>query len=107
MAVKSPHLLQQIQLAESEHDLAQFELTVKQEKKPDNSQIKTLESNDSYTQISYSDFRLLWESRNYCFRYNFTALLQFAKETIPSKRAWLRITVKIFDPLGFLSPFVI
>ena len=34
-------------------------------------------------------------------------MLQFAKDITPSKRALLRITAKIFDPLGFLSPFVI
>jgi len=102
----SPSLSQQIQLAESEFDSIQVNLTVTQDSNPENLQIKTFESTNSPSQVSKL-LGLLWDSRNDCFRYDFTALLQFAKDITPSKRALLRITAKIFDPLGFLSPFVI
>ena len=101
--LSSPSLFQQILLAEGECDSTQ---AVTQEDDLGNSQIKTFESNDSHVQASKL-LGLLWDSRNDCFRYEFTALLQLAKDIPPSKRALLCISAKIFDPLGFLSPFVI
>lgn len=66
----------------------------------------TFESKDNNPQISKL-LGLLWDSKDDYFKYDFTKLLQFAKVVPPIKRSLLQITAKIFDPLGFLSPFVI
>lgn len=50
---------------------------------------------------------LNWNSHDDCFKFDFTQLLEYAQQLEPTKRSLLRILAKIFDPLGFLSPFTI
>ena len=105
----SPVLMQQIQLAEDRHaqtSTKKIEITVTEEESFANSQVETFESKDSNPQVSKL-LGLLWDSKDDHFKYDFTKLLQFARDMPPTKRSLLQITAKIFDPLGFLSPFVI
>ena len=39
--------------------------------------------------------------------FDFTELIEYARSFPASRRSLLKVTAKIFDPLGFLSPFVI
>ena len=50
---------------------------------------------------------LNWDSHDDCFKFDFTQLLDYVRRLDPTKRSPLRISAKIFDPLGILSPFVI
>ena len=45
-------------------------------------------------------------SRDY-LKFNINELIKYAKSLNASKRSILKLTAKIFDPLGFLSTFVI
>ena len=106
----SPVLIEQIQSIEGEAPSTparKISLTITEEEESFvNSQIETFESEESSSHVSKL-LGLLWDSKSDHFKYNFTRLLQCAKDIPPTKRSLLRITAKIFDPLGFLSPFVI
>jgi len=102
----SPALLQQIQYAECEYGQTPDKLTVTEENGVDHSTVKSFESTNNGVQTSKL-LGLNWDSQSDCFRYDFFALLQCTQNLPPTKRALLRITAKIFDPLGLLSPFVI
>ena len=52
-------------------------------------------------------FGLLWDSQTDHFTFDFTELIEYARNLSASRRSLLKVTAKIFDPLGFLSPFVI
>ena len=41
------------------------------------------------------------------FMFDFFELIKYARSLPPSKRSLLRVTAKIFDPLGLLAPFMI
>jgi len=41
------------------------------------------------------------------FYYNLQEMIDFARSLPPTKRSVLRVSVKLFDPLGLFSPFVI
>ena len=41
------------------------------------------------------------------FLFDFTYLIAYVRQLLPSKRSVLKLTAKIYDPLGLLSPFVI
>ena len=50
---------------------------------------------------------IVWDSKKDVFSFDFTdrSKLTAAKEV--TKKSILRVTAKLFDPLGFVSPFVI
>ena len=48
-----------------------------------------------------------WDSRNDVFTFDFTEIAELADSTEITKRSILRLTAKLFDPLGFVSPLVI
>ena len=71
-----------------------------------NSQFNFCESSSSSSEVSKL-LGLLWERFSVCFTFDFTKLTEYAKQLPCTKRSLLRVSSKIFDPLGFLSPFVI
>ena len=71
-----------------------------------NSQFNLCESSSSSSEVSKL-LGLLWETFSDCFTFDFTKLTEYAKQLPCTKRSLLRVSSKIFDPLGFLSPFVI
>ena len=48
-----------------------------------------------------------WNTKADEFLFNFTELVKFANTLPVTKRSLLKISAKVFDPLGFLSPYVI
>ena len=50
---------------------------------------------------------LIWERSSNCFTFDFIKLTEYAKQLPCTKRSLLRVSSKVFDPLGLLSPFVI
>ncbi|XP_078374406.1 uncharacterized protein LOC144657946 [Oculina patagonica] len=48
-----------------------------------------------------------WNTKGDEFLFNFTELIKLANTLSVTKRSLLKISAKIFDPLGFLSPYVI
>ena len=99
----SPVLMQQIQSIEGEASSTparKISLTVTEEEESFlNSQVETFESEESSSHFSKL-LGLLCDSKSDHFKYDFTRLLQCAKDIIPpTKRSLLRITAKIFDPL--------
>ena len=61
-------------------------------------------------QLSDHTSRILgvaWNSSRDAFSFDFAELCKHLKTTVVTKRLILRLTAKIFDPLGLFSPFVI
>lgn len=50
---------------------------------------------------------VLWNSLLDVFTFEFDGLLQYASTLLVNKRSILKLSAKIFDPLGLVSPFVI
>ena len=50
---------------------------------------------------------LTWNVKTDQFEYDFSKLLEYMKSLPVTKRSVLKLSAKIFDPLGFLSPFTI
>ncbi len=48
---------------------------------------------------------LIWNVKTDQFEYDFSKLLEYMKSLPVTKRSVLKLSAKIFDPLGFLSPF--
>ena len=51
--------------------------------------------------------RVIWDHNLDKFMLDLSELIKFARLLTPSKQSLLWVTAKIFDPLGFLAPFVI
>ena len=49
---------------------------------------------------------VIWDHNTDMFRFNFTPLESYASSGSVCKRVILSLTAKIFDPLGFVSPYV-
>ena len=49
---------------------------------------------------------VLWNSSQDYLTFNFNELIEYANSFTANKHSLLKLTAKIFDPLGFLSPFV-
>ena len=50
---------------------------------------------------------LVWRPETDYFIFDMTDLLEHVKDKRPTKRSVLQTTSRIFDPIGFLSPFII
>ena len=50
---------------------------------------------------------ITWDNCSDEFLFNFSDLIEYARNLPVTKRSVLKIAAKIFDPLGFLSPFVV
>lgn len=50
---------------------------------------------------------VIWDSDTDVFSFSFTQLNEYTKTMEITKRSILRLTAKIFDPLGLVSPFVV
>ena len=50
---------------------------------------------------------MAWDTAEDTFLFNLTELIEYAKSLPVTKRSLLKWSSKIFDPLGFLSPFTI
>lgn len=70
-----------------------------------NSQAEAFESEANCLRISKL-LGLLRDNNSDHFKYDFARLLQCARDMSPIKQSLLRIIAIIFDPLGFLSPFI-
>ena len=55
----------------------------------------------------YKLLGLLWERSSDCFTFDFTKLTEYVQHLPCTKRSLLRVSSKIFNPLRFLSRFVI
>lgn len=51
--------------------------------------------------------RMAWDTVADAFLFNLAELIEYAKSLLVTKRSLLKWSSKIFDPLGFLSPFTI
>ena len=71
-----------------------------------NFQFNTIESKDVNNESSKL-LGLLWEVNSDCFTFDFTKLTEYACRLPCTTCSLLRVSSKIFDPLGFISPFVI
>ncbi|XP_065886647.1 uncharacterized protein [Dysidea avara] len=60
-------------------------------------------SRSSYTKV----LGISWDDQSDNFLFDFTDLIEYARQLPPSKRSVLKFNAKIYDPLGLLSPFVI
>ena len=66
--------------------------------------------NASKTESSNTQVKILgmsWDTNEDHFCFEFENLLSYMQSLSPTKRSVLRLSAKIFDPLGLLSPFVI
>lgn len=50
---------------------------------------------------------LNWDTQEDCLVYKLDDLIPFTKSLPPTKRSLLKMSAKIFDPLGFISPITI
>ena len=49
----------------------------------------------------------LWNTKNDTYMFDFSGLVKYARSLPVTKRSVLKVTSKIFDPVGFLTLFVI
>ena len=76
----------------------------------DESYAKSSTSLSSLTSSGGNTVKVLgvnWDTVNDEMFFNFADLYKYGKSRPVNKRSVLKLTAKIFDPLGFLSPFVI
>ncbi|XP_054713446.1 uncharacterized protein LOC129222910 [Uloborus diversus] len=57
--------------------------------------------------VSLKVLGLLWDSQNDNFKFDTSSLIQFIKESDGTKRTLIRAAGRIFDPLGFISPYTV
>lgn len=50
---------------------------------------------------------LRWDVENDLFRFDFSGLISYVTTLPATKRSLLRISAKMFDPLGLISPFIV
>ena len=62
---------------------------------------------DTKPECSIKILGLNWNVNTDEIQYDLTALVNFAATLNPTKRSVLRLVAKVFDPLGFLTPFTI
>ena len=103
----SPELLQKIESAATTDQPTT--LAPRNVKEEDKTCVKAiighniLQSSDHTSRI----LGVAWNSSRDAFSFDFAELREHLKTTVVTKRLILRLTAKIFDPLGLFSPFVI
>ena len=50
---------------------------------------------------------LNWDNMSDELRFEFVSVMEYLKCLPPTKRSVLKLSVKLFDPLGLLSPFIV
>lgn len=50
---------------------------------------------------------IIWDSHTDKLLFDFSDVIEYASSLSPTKRSVLKVTAKLFDPLGLLSPFII
>ena len=50
---------------------------------------------------------LNWDIMSDELRFEFVSVMEYLKCLPPTKRSVLKLSVKLFDPLGLLSPFIV
>ena len=50
---------------------------------------------------------LNWDTMSDELRFEFVSVMEYLKSLPPTKRSVLKLSAKLFDPLGLLSPFVV
>eukprot|EP00112_Aurelia_sp_Birch-Aquarium-sp1_P019977 Seg5045.2 transcript_id=Seg5045.2/GoldUCD/mRNA.D3Y31 product="hypothetical protein" protein_id=Seg5045.2/GoldUCD/D3Y31 len=50
---------------------------------------------------------LNWDISNDAFFFDFAELIEYSNTLPPTKRSVLKLTAKIFDPMGFLTPITV
>ena len=104
----SDELLRRIQIAESvlnsssSHRSATATTVIEEEE----TYAKSTTGNHEKTDFA-KVLGVIWDCDSDDFIFDFFELTKYAKSLPPSKRSLLRVTAKIFDPLGLLAPFVI
>ena len=74
---------------------------------------KTLQQKINLTEgetFETSEVKILgirWDTKRDKFQLDFKEITTFVKSLPPTKRSILRLSAKVFDPMGLLSPFVI
>lgn len=56
--------------------------------------------------VSLKVLGLIWDRHKDTFKFDVTNLIEFIKNSDRTKRTVIRTAGKIFDPIGFLSPFI-
>ena len=68
----------------------------------------TTGSINSVTNVKHSKLLgVIWDSHSDKFLFDFSDITEYANSLPFSKRSVLKVTAKLFDPLGLLSPFII
>ena len=49
--------------------------------------------------------RINWDKQRDCFFFDYSELVNYVNTLPPTKRSLLKVSAKVFDPLGLLSPF--
>ena len=70
-------------------------------------QIKEAEGNEGDISKITRILGLSWNTDTDCFVFQFDDLISFVNSLPPTKRSLLKVSAKLFDPLGFLSPITI
>ena len=103
----SQELLERIRKAED---------TTKSTNSVNNLQLKVSEEEESYskstintiTNVKFSKLLgVIWDSYSDKLLFDFSNITEYANSLPSSKRSVLKVTAKLFDPLGLLSPFII
>ena len=50
---------------------------------------------------------LLWNTKEDTLVFRFGHLINLAKELLPTKRSLIKVIASVYDPIGFISPFII
>ena len=62
---------------------------------------------DTQTEGEQKVLRLFWNTKEDTLVFRFGHLIKLAKELPATKRSVIKVIVSVYDPIGFISPFVI
>jgi len=102
----SPHLIDQIKKAEQSREIGALTSTDRKEPEPGTKVFATTDNSSMEPGLTKL-LGIAWNSREDLFLFSSSELITFVQELPATKRSLLKTSAKIFDPLGFLSPFVI
>ena len=103
----SPELLHQIEEIEGQSGVDQPEDSKITEEEQSYARLSTGSVNYMSGENHIKLLGVLWDRHSDSLYFNFSELLHYTKSLPMTKRSVLKITAKLFDPLGLLSPFVI